>query len=825
MKIQRNISQRTKVVGGKAVDDPDIIIHRNGQSNITVPITARSLHRFMLMQDDYIQLDFSLTTAERFAIGDYITDTFFCRYYITEEQMPRANQQTGGYDYSLRFNAKYMVWRNWIHCLVIDGKRMESRWNLTDTLTSHAQRIADNVNAILDPNVTVITDPTTGDTIINNDGYGIEVTAATAAEIKHISYEGNDIIEAMTMIAEAYGCEWWVTDESVTIGNTIYASTIHFGKCEADIGITGSSVSDGAYIMDLGGNVVSMDIARDQQDYCNRIYAYGGTQNIPETYGRKLEFTATSYIARTRTFKDAARELTLDMIDGESTIPSVEFIADEIEEDEDASNLKRSYSQQIDTPSSLSGKQAFRSDIVTSLTIESDDWSQTDVPAVDLSAKLHYGNSMRDIPVTVRRSGEKGWYAEVSLDTEINLGSTAVWVYVQLLWSIAYVEGTVHWEDTVTVETNGHVTATEDASSGSKPVTIVFGGNEYGAVFYGANGNLIFNVGNVPTGFGVGSKYTIKNINTMKVPLSWYTQEYDAGTLTSLGDRRLHLPLSTYPNRYMEADATRSEMQIVERVVLFDDVFPKLNLRIKSLRSDRKQERIEHSDKTVTYEDYDEYSFKLDYYNEQQQAWVNFNFRIDYLLDGAKLQAVFSAPTSADATGHLLAGMTFDLAFDEYKGFTIIRNNEYGVNLPNDRLKPSDNDTLVLVGWNPNAMTELGMVANAEAELAAKASEYLQAIQEGQFTINAKMFSRTMTQYPFCNGTGFDSNGRRRFGLLDIGCKVKVLHDALPNGYKVSRIIGCEYKLDMPFDTPTYIIGETDAYSRLKQIEKQLTKL
>jgi hypothetical protein len=61
--------------------------------------------------------------------------------------------------------------------------------------------------------------------------------------------------------------------------------------------------------------------------------------------------------------------------------------------------------------------------------------------------------------------------------------------------------------------------------------------------------------------------------------------------------------------------------------------------------------------------------------------------------------------------------------------------------------------------------------------------------------------------------------------LLDLCTQVKVYHAALPGGTKTSRIIGCEYKLDMPFDSPTYIIGETEAYSRLKQIEKQLTKL
>jgi hypothetical protein len=54
---------------------------------------------------------------------------------------------------------------------------------------------------------------------------------------------------------------------------------------------------------------------------------------------------------------------------------------------------------------------------------------------------------------------------------------------------------------------------------------------------------------------------------------------------------------------------------------------------------------------------------------------------------------------------------------------------------------------------------------------------------------------------------------------------VVINNDALPNGGKQSRIIGYEYKLDIPYDTPTYTVGDTEAYSRLKQIEKQLQRL
>ena len=161
--------------------------------------------------------------------------------------------------------------------------------------------------------------------------------------------------------------------------------------------------------------------------------------------------------------------------------------------------------------------------------------------------------------------------------------------------------------------------------------------------------------------------------------------------------------------------------------------------------------------------------------------------------------------------------MTFDAGFDE-RVYTIIRNEDYGVLLPNEVLKPSVGDSVVLVGWNPRAINALDMVSRAEAELAEKARQYLDAVKSGQFTITTRM----MSQWAF----DLDAEGGyTAYKLLDAGAAVKVYHGGLPNGYKESRVLGYEYKLDMPFDTPTYTIGETEAYSRLKQIEKQLTKL
>lgn len=809
MSIRSNIPQRNHA---------DITIYHVGGGSLSVPITPASTRRFMLMQEDFIQLSVSLAEPIHIAIGDYVIDEVFGRFVVTDEQMPRYNQRTGGYDYTLRLDAEYIGWKNWLFCLALDGKRTESRWNLTDRLDVHVQQIADNINIITDAQVTPQYNTDTGITTYISTGYGISITADNAADIKHLSYEGMDILSALNAIASEWSCEWWVTNDEVTVGDTTYAKTIHFGKCEDAIGISHESIEDGAYVMELGGNVESMDIARDQQDYCNRLYAYGGTQNIPEDYDRKLEFVAST-TPRFSTFSDPDRALTIGMIDAEPTAQVVTMSLGTWSQG--GTTAERTYTQRTNTVR-LSGNYTFDIDLIAMFGISGDNFTAIDLPSVSLSAVLRYGDESRIVKVQDFRSGEivdgMGWFANLRFSQELPLGSTAVDVYLQLVWRVTFPNDT-HTNDSVSHSTSG--TAQAVSSAASKVVQVVFNGTVTECTFNGATGLI----SPKPSGLVNGSKYTIANLILTNIPLSWYTTDYDAGTLATMGEKRLHLPLATYPNRYIDAEGNRTPQQIVERAVLFNDIYPKLTLRIKAgtLQGEEKQQRVEHEDKSVSYEDWTQWSFEVEM-DKGDGTWGEFQFRDYYILDGNKLQAVFTAPQTAGANGHLLAGMTFDIGTSGER-YIIIRNEDYGVLLPNKRLKPTELDTLVFTGFDPRYIKDLDMVSAAEHALAAKSDDYLDAVQEGQFTITNKMMSRSMMEYPFCSGSGYDESGRRLYGLLNAGTKVIVNHDALPGGSKTSRVLGYEYKLDMPYDTPTYVIGETEAFSRLKQLEKQITKL
>ena len=315
--------------------------------------------------------------------------------------------------------------------------------------------------------------------------------------------------------------------------------------------------------------------------------------------------------------------------------------------------------------------------------------------------------------------------------------------------------------------------------------------------------------------------------------------------MTSVGERRLHLPLTSNPGRYIDRvnTANLDEASIVEAAVVFEDVYPRVDLKITEVSTATIRDEITHADGTKTYENAVIYKFKVALADNSA-----FIFSTKYLLDGEKLEGHFQAPPAAQS-GNLLSGMTFELGLnDTTQQYRIVRNEEYGARLPNNILKPLVGDTLTLSGWNPRAMASLGLVAAAESALLAKGTEYKDALSDGQFTFTCHM----MSDWPFSFITDIplhtshdepvevtDDGGswlyvRNNFNAYRLpieGARVTIFHDALPKpagqtkGQKTSRVIGYEFKLDMPWDSPTYVVGETQAYSRLAKIEKEITKL
>ena len=252
----------------------DIIIHKVDGATVTVPITPEARRVFRLMMEDNIRLVWVDSDPYRAAVGDYVDDELFGLFYVTEAQDPDYDQATGGYRHDIRLDREYIGWRNILHQLTVSDEgtleRRETDWVLTDSVQNHLNEVLRNLEAAGYVNGTTARYTGTVEPDVEN--------ADTAISI---SFSGTSVYDALTAIANAWNCEWWVT---YTVSQGVASGVIHLGKCE----------NGTEYSITLGDNAERVNPSKNDSEYASKIYAYGSTRNIPETYRKSLVFTVTN---------------------------------------------------------------------------------------------------------------------------------------------------------------------------------------------------------------------------------------------------------------------------------------------------------------------------------------------------------------------------------------------------------------------------------------------------------------------------------------------------------------------------------------------------
>lgn len=206
-----------------------------------------SVRRFELMKEDYVQAKFSLVDPVYFGIGDNV-EIEGEPFYITELMYPSFNTTNGGYDYELRFDSHYFRWKN--HILFYDRQgNKEATWSLTRSPEAHLGIVVSNIRSL-------------GFKYKGKD-YQAVVDSSVDTVAKLVQYENTNIIDALTKIAEAWECEWWVEGDK-----------IYLGRCEH-----GEPIN-----LEIGKELSSMSRSQSKETYANRIYAFGSTRNIPSDY-------------------------------------------------------------------------------------------------------------------------------------------------------------------------------------------------------------------------------------------------------------------------------------------------------------------------------------------------------------------------------------------------------------------------------------------------------------------------------------------------------------------------------------------------------------
>lgn len=271
------------------------IISSTGTVKHSAVFESESVRKFELMKEDYVRLVFS--TSERFTIslgdkiviGEDFDPALRGTFVITEPQAPTYNTNTGGYDYDLQFNAEHYKWNNKLFKFEPSTKRNEANWSLTDTLRSHMAVFLRNLEFYGWEEYTV-----------DESSYSLEAASRNI----FIQYNNKKLLDALTQIAEAFECEWWISNK-----------VIYFGKCE-----TGSLVD-----FEVGVNVEDMGSEKGEKEYITRLYAFGSDRNIPPDYRNSDEQVLMNGVVQKRVMLPEATPY-VDIVDGLTTDEIVEGI-------------------------------------------------------------------------------------------------------------------------------------------------------------------------------------------------------------------------------------------------------------------------------------------------------------------------------------------------------------------------------------------------------------------------------------------------------------------------------------------------------------------
>lgn len=272
--------------------------------------------------------------------------------------------------------------------------------------------------------------------------------------------------------------------------------------------------------------------------------------------------------------------------------------------------------------------------------------------------------------------------------------------------------------------------------------------------------------------------------------------------------KRLMMPTGV---PYVDAYPDMTTEEAVEDVVIFDYIYPRRTGTMSSVTPVERPENVENEDGSTTQQKYIVYQFKD----------TGITFSKDYILPGEELRIVFQ-------TG-AMAGMDFAVTFNpdnlpekledgswnpQAQLWEIVRNEDYGRMLPADTLIPSNGDTYNLYGFDSTSPVFEDMIKRAEEELEEKARDYVEKTKIDPNTYPCTM----MSDYMY-------NDGNVRTNEFTVGARINLINPAYFENGRVSRVIGFEFDLDIPYFSPTFTIGETASYSRIGEIEDKVDEL
>lgn len=281
--------------------------------------------------------------------------------------------------------------------------------------------------------------------------------------------------------------------------------------------------------------------------------------------------------------------------------------------------------------------------------------------------------------------------------------------------------------------------------------------------------------------------------STKNIPTNYRPTDEQA-VVNGVVQKRLMLPADT---PYIDAYEGMSQEEAIEDVVVFDDVYPRRVGTLSDVHTRTEEVNNEDGTKeTVTY------------YRYKDTGLV---FKDEYIIEGQELKIKFQSGK--------LNGMEFGVIFnptpkDETRGeqlWEIVRNDDYGRMLPDNTMRPENGDKYVLSGFDIQLVSDQ-YIPDAEQELKEKAQKYADKVNKDDGTYPTTLRSSWVKE---------DLVSR----TFEFGQRINLVDDTYFESGRISRVLGWEMNLDIPWDSPVYTIGESMPYSRIGEIEDKVDSL
>lgn len=733
----------------------------------STPVNKGCKRKFELMKDDYITLKFSLLSPITFKLG-YYTICDFGRFEIVNEQNPTFNTSTGGYDYELKFEAYYMKWKNKIFKYTPETGGNEASWSLTAQLSEHLDILLRNLKVW-------------GYQYEGTD-FVYEIDSDVNIDALFITYSNTRLTDALTAMAEAAGCEWWVE------GNTI-----RFGRCE-----NGEPVE-----ISLEENAKTMSLSKSSGDYFTRVFAFGSDRNIGGRYRKKLEFTANSvngYI-----IKDKLKPVNPAFFrDGLMTYD--EFGIDPISESGDLSSDSKEII--VDIFHSIVKQVPYNIIVTGDVSIDLSDFARLE-PTFNITIGVVSGNIIKYEFIQGAYSSYSFTPRENDYIFHINFNGNFYGIindnipeynklFLVKIDGPGYIGTFYRYDISVSFKATsqfGKINTFLNLTDGtSYPVTINPSCSSYSS---DEAGEIL-----LESQIKQDTKFTLDGIVKTKVPLGYFDSDVDGLTVNGVVQRRLMLPEGT---PYIDVYPNMSDDEVIEGIVTFDYVYPRKTLTIDAVE----EEMVDQT------EDDKPTGIKVPVYRIKTTGLTGFE---ETYVIGNELTLTFQAGNETGKLGDKLAGLSFGLTFLKDKSnesetwFEVVANEDYGGRLPDTIMKPSVGDKFVMAGYDTEYMFD-NLIPEAEQELKSEAEKYAEKIRNNIGTLSAPLYSDWSKSY---------IENKNILHPFNVGQKVTVNNPAIFETPRTMRVIGYEVNLDIPWDSPSYTIGESASYSRLGALEDKI---